>query len=92
MSFLQLAFDKLQYVSQYIVFNTNIANKHLIILFLLRFSVAVATHISLASHLTCIIKPHSHRDVGPSRAGLTIARVIHECHRTWAMLSKLRPY
>ncbi len=92
MSFLQLALEKLQYVSQYIVFNTNTANKHLIIAFLLRFSVAVATHISLASHLTCINKPHSHRDVGPLQAGLTIAHVICERHRTWAVLSKLRPY
>ncbi len=73
----------MQYVSQYIVFNTNIASKHSILAFLLRFSVAVATHtISLASHSTRMNKPHSHRDVGPSRAGLTIARVIRECHRS----------
>ncbi len=84
--------DKLQYVSQCIVFNTNIANKHLIIAFLLRFSVAVATHISLASHSTCINKPHSHRDIGLLWAGLTIACVICECNRAWAVLSKLRPY
>ncbi len=70
----------------------NIANKHLIIAFLLCFSVAVATHISLASHLTCMNKPHSHHDIGPSWAGLTIAPVIRERHCTWAVLSKLRPY
>ena len=75
-----------------IVIDTNIANKHLIVAFLLRFTVAVATHISLASHLTCITKPRSHRDVGPSRAGLTIARVIRECHHTWAVQLKLSPY
>jgi hypothetical protein len=73
-------------------FNTNIANKHFIIVFLLHFSVAVATYISLASHLACIYKPHSHNDVGPLRAALIIARVIRECHCTWAVLSKLRPY
>ncbi len=92
MSFLQVAFVELQYVSQYIVINTNIADKHLIVAFLLHFSVAVATHTSLASHLTCITKPNSLRDIGPSRAGLTIKRVIRECHRTWDVLSKLRPY
>jgi hypothetical protein len=70
----------------------NIAYKHLIVAFLLRFSVAVDTHISLASRLTCITKPRSHRDIGPSWAGLTIAHVIRECHHTWAVLSKLRPY
>ncbi len=92
MSFLHQAFDKLQYVSQYIVFNTNIANKHLIKMFLLRFSVAVATHINLASQLTCINEPHSLPDVGPSRAGLTIARAIRECHCSWAVLLWLRLY
>jgi hypothetical protein len=92
LSFLQLAFDKLQYVSQYIVIDTNIAKKHLIVAFLLRFSVAIATHISLASHLACITKPRSHCDAGPTWAGLTIARVIHECYRAWAALSKLRLY
>jgi hypothetical protein len=86
LSFLQLALEELQYVSQYMVFNINIAIKHSIVAFLLRFSVAVATHISLASHLTCITKHHSHHDVGPLRAGLTIASVICECHRTWAVL------
>ncbi len=91
-SFLQLAFDGSQYVSQYIVFNANIANEHLIVAFLLCFSVALATHISLASHSACITSPHLLRDMGPSRAGLTIARVIHECHCTWAVLSKLWPY
>ncbi len=89
---MQLAFGKLQYVSQYIVIDTNIANKHLIVAFLLHFSVAVATHIGLTSHSTRITKPRSHRDVGPLRPGLTITRVIRECHRTWAVLSKLRPY
>ncbi len=89
---MRLAFDESQYVSQYIVINTNIADKHSIVAFLLRFSVAVATHISLASHSTCMTKPHSLHDVGPSWAGLTIARVIRECHRTWAVLSKLRLY
>jgi hypothetical protein len=84
-------FDKLQYVSQYIVNDTNIADKHSIVAFLLHFLVGVATHISLASHSTCIAKPHSLHDVGPLRAGLTIARVIHECHCSWAVLSKLRP-
>jgi hypothetical protein len=92
LSFLRLAFDESQYVSQYIVINTNIAEKHSTLAFLLRFSVAVATHMSLASHSTCITKPHSLRGVGPLRAGLTIARVICECHCTWAVLSKLRPY
>ena len=72
MSYLQLAFDESQYVSRYIVLNTIIANKHFIIAFLLRFSVAMATYISLASHLTCLYKPHSHSDVGPSQAGLTL--------------------
>ncbi len=85
-------FDKSQYVSQYIIINTNIADKHLIVAFLLCFSVAVATHISLASHSTCITKPHSLRDFGPLQAGLTITRVIHDCHRTWVVLLKLRPY
>jgi hypothetical protein len=68
----------------YIVVNTNIANEPSIVafLFLLRFSVAVATHISLASHSTCTTKPHSLRDVGPLQAGLTIPRVICECHRS----------
>jgi hypothetical protein len=82
----------LQYVSQYIVINTNIADKHSIVAFLLRFSVAVATHIGLARHSTPITKPHSLCDIGPLRAGLTIARVIHECRYTWAVLLKLRPY
>jgi hypothetical protein len=85
-------FGELQYVSQYIVINTNNADKHSIVAFLLRFSVAVATHISLESQLTCITKPHSLGDVGPLQAGLTIAGVICECHHTWAVLSKLRPY
>ncbi len=89
---MQLAFDKLQYVSQYIVIDTNIADKHSIVAFSLRFAVAVATHISLASHSTRINEPHSLRDVGPLQAGLTIACVIRECHRTWAVLLKLRPY
>ncbi len=71
LSYSRLAFDELQYVSHYIVFNTTIANKHFIIAFLLRFPVAVATYISLASHSACLYKPHSHSDVGPSRAGLT---------------------
>ncbi len=92
MSNLQLAFDESQYVTQNIVIDKNIADKHSIGAFLLRFSVAVATHISLASHSTCITKPHLLRDVGPSWAGLTFARVIRECHRTWAVPSKLRPY
>ncbi len=89
---LQLAFDELQYVSQYIVINTNIANKHSIAAILLRFSVALATHISLASHMTCFNEPHSLCDVGPSRAGLIIACVIRECQSTWAVLLKLRPH
>ncbi len=70
LSYLRLGFDESQYVLRYIVLNTIIANKHFIIAFLLRFSVAVATYISLASHSTCL--PHSHSDVGPSRAGLTL--------------------
>ena len=37
--------------------NTIIADKHLIVAFLLHFSVAIATHISLASHMTRYIKP-----------------------------------
>ena len=84
---MRLAFGELQYVSHYIVFNTIIANKHFIKAFLLHFSVAVATYISLASHSTLMNKPCSHSDVGPLQAGLTIARVI-----CWAVLSKLRPY
>ncbi len=92
MSFSQLAFDELQYVSQCIVIDTNIANKHSIVALLSHSSVALATHTSLASHLTCITRPHLLRDIGPLRAGLTVARVIRECHRTWAVLSKLRPY
>jgi hypothetical protein len=95
MSFLRLAFDKLQYVSLYVVIYTNIADKHSIVAFLLCFSVAVvavATHISLASLMTCLTRPHSLRDVGPLRAGSTIARVIRECHCNWAVLSKLRFY
>ncbi len=92
LSHLLLAFDKQQFVSHYIVFNTIIANKHFIKAFLLRFSVAGAAYISLASHATCMNQPHLHHDVGPSRAGLTIARVICECQRTWDVLSKLRPY
>ncbi len=78
--FLLLALVESQYVSQYVVIYTNIADKHSIVAFSLCFSVAVATHISLASHLNCITKPHSLHDVGPLRAGLTIARVICECH------------
>ncbi len=70
MSYSRLAFDESQYVSRYIVLNTIIVNKHFIIAFLLRFSVAVTTYISLASHSTCLYKPHSLSDVGPSRAGL----------------------
>ncbi len=71
-SYSRLAFDESQYVSRYIVLNTIIANKHFIIAFLLCCSVAVATFISLASHSTCLYKPHSHSHVGPSRAGLTL--------------------
>ncbi len=71
-SCLRLAFKESQHVSRYIVLNTIIANKHFIIVFLLRFSVAVATYISLASHSTCLYKPHSHSDVGPLRAGLIL--------------------
>jgi hypothetical protein len=71
---------------------TNIAAKHSIVAFLLHFSVAVATHLSLASHTTCFTKPHSQRDVGPSWAGSNIVCVIRECYGTWALLSKLRPY
>jgi hypothetical protein len=82
----------LTFADKEIVFNTNIANRNLIVAFSLHFSVAIATHISLASHLTCITKPHSLRDDGPLRAGLTIARVICECHCTWTVLLKLRPY
>jgi hypothetical protein len=67
---MQLAFDELQYVSHFIVFNTIIANKHFSIAFLLRFSVAVTTYISLASHSTRLYRPHLHYDVGPLRAGL----------------------
>jgi hypothetical protein len=89
---LRLAFDESQYVSQYIVINTNIADRHSIVAFLFRFSVAVATHISLASQSTRITKPHSFFDIGASRAGLNIARVIRGWLRTWAVLSKLRPY
>ncbi len=85
-------FAESQYVSQYIVINTNIADKHSFVAFLLHISVAVATNINLASHSTRINKPHSHCDVGPLQAGSTIARVIRECHRTWAVRSKLRPY
>jgi hypothetical protein len=48
----------------------------------LHFSVALATHIGLASHTTCFTEPHSQHDVEPLQAGLTIARVIRECHRT----------
>jgi hypothetical protein len=70
--YLRLAFNELQYVLRYIVLNTIIANKHFIIAFSLRFSVAVATYISLASHSTRLYKPHSPSDVGPSRAGLTL--------------------
>jgi hypothetical protein len=58
---------------------------------LLHFSVALATHISLASHTTCFTEPHSQRDNGPLQASLIIARVIRECQRTWAVLSKLSP-
>jgi hypothetical protein len=72
-----VAFDKLQYVLQYIVINTNIADKHSIVVFLLHFSVAVATHISLANHTTCFTKPQSQRDVGHLQAGSNIALVIH---------------
>ncbi len=72
LSYLRLAFDESQYVSRYIVLNTIIANKHFIIAFLLHFSVAVATYISLASHSTCLYRPHSHSDIGPLRAGLTL--------------------
>jgi hypothetical protein len=75
-----------------IVIDTNIADKQSIVAFLLHFSLALATHISLVSYSTRITKPHSLRDVGPLGAGLNIARVIRECHRTWAVLSKLRPY
>ncbi len=85
-------FDKLQYVSQYIVIDTNIADKHSIVAFILRFSVALATHICLASNSTHITRPNSLHDVGPLQAGLTIACVIRECHCTWAVLLKLRPY
>jgi hypothetical protein len=69
-------FDESQYVSQYVVIKTNIADKHSIVVFLLRFSVAIATHISLASHSTCITKPHPLRDVGLLLAESNIARVI----------------
>jgi hypothetical protein len=74
LSFLRLAFHK--YVSQYVVINTNIANKHSIVAVLLHFSVAVATHISLASHTTRFIKPHIQCEFWPSQAGLNIVRVI----------------
>ncbi len=57
---------------------TYIAQKHSISAFLLRFSVAIATHISLASHTTCFTEPHSKHDVGPLQDGLTIAHVIRE--------------
>ncbi len=73
---MRLAFDESQYVSRYIVLSTIIAIKHFIIAFLLRFSVAVATYISLASHSTCLFKPHSHSDVGPLQAGLTFLHVL----------------
>ncbi len=58
--------------------NTYIAQKHSILAFMLCLSVAIATHISLARHKTCFTEPHSQHDDGPSWAGLTIARVIHE--------------
>jgi hypothetical protein len=72
--------------------NSNIVKKHLILVCELCFSVALATHISLASLTTCLTRPHSLRDIGPLWAGLTIIRVIRECHRTLAVPSKLRPY
>jgi hypothetical protein len=71
--------------------NTNIANKHLILAFLLHFSVALATYISLASHSTCFAKPHSQCDVWPLRAGSNIVRVICEWLCTQAVLLKLSP-
>ena len=91
-SHLRLAFDESQYVSRYIVLSTIIANKHFIIAFLLRFSVAVTTYISLASHSTCLYEPHSHSDFGPSRAGLTLHLSFVNVNSFWAVLSKLRPY
>ena len=90
-SYLRLGFDKLQYVSRYIVLNTIIANKHFIIAFLLRFSVAVTTYISLASHSTCLYEPHSHSDFGPSRAGLTLHVSFVNVNSFWAVLSKPGP-
>ncbi len=83
---LQLALGKLQYVSQYIVMNTNIAYNHSILAFLLHFSVALATYISLASHAMRLAKLHSQCDIGPLRAGLYLAHVIQGWLCTWAEL------
>ncbi len=58
--------------------NTNIEAKHTILALLLHFSVAMATHISLTSHTTCVTEPPSQCDIGPSRSGLTIAHVIRK--------------
>ncbi len=55
--------------------NTNIPYKNSILLFLLHFSVALATYISLASCTTCLAKPHSRCDIELSGAALNIA-----CH------------
>ncbi len=72
--------------------NTNIAYKHSILAFLLHFSVTLATYISLASHMTCLAKPHSQCDIRPLQAGLNITCVIRGWLCTLAVLSKLRPY
>jgi hypothetical protein len=72
--------------------NIFIDQKHSILAFLLRLSVAIATHIDLACHTTHFIKPHSQRDIGPLQAGSNIVRVIRGWLCTWALLSKLRPY
>ncbi len=88
---LQLALGELQYVSQHIVMNIYIAYKHSTLAFLLHISIALATHISLASHATRLAKPHSRCDIGPLQAGLYIMRDIRGWLCTWPVLSKLRP-
>jgi hypothetical protein len=48
--------------------------------------------VALSTHTTHLAKPHSRCDIGPSRAGLYVARFIQGWLHAWAVQIKLVLY